>query len=172
MKRTLLFIIPFILFAFAAADLKPVDTDGAVTFKIKNFGINTSGEFKGLQGNIKWDAANPNKASFNVSIDVNSINTGIESRDTHLKKEDYFDAAKYPAIRFVSTAVAEGTIAGNLTIKGVTQKISFPFTITPSGKGYLFEGSFSLNRKDFGIGGGSVSLSDNVTVALKVQANP
>ena len=59
MKKLLLFLIPFVLFAFATADLKPFDADGSVTFTIKNFGLNTSGSFKDLKGNIKWDAANP-----------------------------------------------------------------------------------------------------------------
>jgi len=160
----------FIAMSFVSADLKPVDAAEAVTFTIKNFGINTGGEIKGLKGTIKWDAANPAASVFNVSVDVNTINTGIEMRDTHLKKEEYFNVEKYPVISFVSTAVSAGNITGNLTIKGVTRQVSFPFTVKPSDGGYLFEGEFSANRKDFGIGGGSVSLGNTVTVNLKVQA--
>jgi polyisoprenoid-binding protein YceI len=160
----------FISMSFVSADLKPVDATEAVTFTIKNFGINTNGEIKGLKGTIKWDAANPAASVFNVSVDVNTINTGIEMRDTHLKKEEYFNVEKYPVISFVSTAVSAGNITGNLTIKGVTREVSFPFTVKPSDGGYLFEGEFFVNRKDFGIGGGSVSLGNTVTVNLKVQA--
>ena len=172
MKKTILFLIPFVLSAFVAADLKPVDADGSVAFVIKNFGLNTNGVFKGLKGNIKWDAANPAAGSFDLTVDVNTINTGIDSRDKHLKEEDYFNAVKYPTIRFVSTAISPGNITGNIVIKGITKKISFPFTVTPSGKGYLFEGGFSLSRKDFGIGSGSAVLGDNVNVLLKVNAIP
>ena len=88
----------------------------------------------------------------------------------HLRKEEYFNTAKYPTINFVSTAITASNVTGNLTIKGVTKQISFPFTVKPSAGGYLFEGSFEINRRDFGIGGGSVSLSNNATVNLKVQA--
>ena len=172
MKKLLLFLIPFVLFAFAAAGLKPIDANGSVTFTIKNFGLNTSGSFKGLKGNIKWDAANPAASFFDVTVDVNSINTGIDSRDSHLKEDDYFNAEKYPTIRFVSISIAAGNITGNLTIKGVTKKVSFPFTVNPSGKAVLFQGEFSVNRKDFGVGNSSAVLGDNVNVVLKVNANP
>ncbi|MBG9375651.1 YceI family protein [Panacibacter sp. DH6] len=156
--------------AFVSAELKPVDTAEAVTFTIKNFGINTRGEIKGLKGTIKWDAANPAASVFNVTADAKTVNTGIEMRDNHLRKEEYLNVEKYPLISFASTSVTGNTIKGNLTIKGVTKEISFPFTVKPSNGGYLFEGSFDINRRDFGVGGGSVSLSNNLSVSLKVQA--
>jgi polyisoprenoid-binding protein YceI len=171
MRKFFTLILPaFFTMSFITADLKPVDATESVTFTIKNFGINTSGEIKGLKGTIKWDAANPSASLFNMSVDVNTINTGIDMRDAHLKKEEYFNAEKYPVITFISTAVNASNITGNLTIKGVTKPVSFPFTVKPSNGGYLFEGEFAINRKDFGIGGGSVSLSNSVTVNLKVQA--
>lgn len=171
MRRFFILFLPaFIAMSFISGDLRPVDTNEAVTFTIKNFGINTSGGIKGLRGIIKWDAANPSASVFNVTVDATTINTGIEMRDNHLKKDEYFDVEKYPVISFVSTTVSASNLTGNLTIKGVTKEISFPFTVKPSNGGYLFEGTFVLNRKDFGIGGGSVSLSNSVTVNLKVQA--
>ena len=165
-----LLIASIVVMSFTSSDLKPVDANEAVTFAIKNFGINTNGEFKGLKGIIKWDASNPSASVFNVTVDANTINTDIDMRDSHLKKEEYFNTEKYPTINFVSTAVTANNVTGNLTIKGVTKQISFPFTVKPSASGYLFEGSFEINRRDFGVGGGSVSLSNNATVNLKVQA--
>jgi polyisoprenoid-binding protein YceI len=170
-KRVLLFIA-FLLFAFTVVNLKPVDGDDSVTFTIKNFGINTKGSFKGLKGSIKWDPANPTNSSFNVSVDVNTINTGIEMRDNDLKKESYFNVAKYPTITFASTVVTATNVTANLTIKGTTKQIDVPYTVTPSGNGYLFEGKFQVNRRDFGVGGGSFTLSDRVEVQLKVLATP
>jgi polyisoprenoid-binding protein YceI len=165
-----LIIASTVVMSFTSSDLKPVDASEAVTFAIKNFGINTNGEFKGLKGTIKWDPSNPSASIFNVTVDANTINTDIDMRDSHLRKEEYFNTEKYPTINFVSTAVTANNVTGNLTIKGVTKQISFPFTVKPSAGGYLFEGSFEINRKDFGVGGSSVSLSNNVTVNLKVQA--
>ena len=104
MKHIAAFLIAsFFLVSFSAKDLKPADIDGSVTFTIKNFGINTGGEIKGLKGIIKWDAENPSASSFNVSVDVNTINTGIDMRDNHLRKEEYFNAEKFPTINFSST---------------------------------------------------------------------
>ena len=148
-----LLIASIVVMSFTSSDLKPVDANEAVTFAIKNFGINTNGEFKGLKGIIKWDASNPSASVFNVTVDANTINTDIDMRDSHLKKEEYFNTEKYPTINFVSTAVTANNVTGNLTIKGVTKQISFPFTVKPSAGGYLFEGSFEINRRDFGVGG-------------------
>lgn len=163
-------IIAIASMAFVSAELKPVDTSEAVTFTIKNFGINTKGEVKGLKGTIKWDAANPAASVFNVTVDAKTINTGIEMRDNHLRKDEYLDTDKYPVISFASTSVTANNMKGNLTIKNVTKEINFPFTVKPSNGGYLFEGEFEINRRDFGVGGGSVSLSNNLKVSLKVQA--
>ena len=88
MKSFLILFILIPLVSFRFTDLKPVDADDAVSFSIKNFGIGTKGTFKGLRGTIKWDASNPGASSFNVSVDVNTVNTGITSRDNHLKKEE------------------------------------------------------------------------------------
>ena len=172
MKNIVYFLVLIALFAFVAADLKPLDTKDAVTFTIKNFGLNVNGELSGLKGKIKWDATNPANSSFDVSVDVNTINTGIDSRDSHLKKEDYFNVEKYPTIRLTGTAVTPTDFTGTLTIKGIAKKISFPFKVTPMGNGFLFQGNFSISRKDFGVGGSSAVLSENINVVLKVSANP
>src|SRR5438128_1133295 len=164
MKKYSLLLIPVFLLSFSLIEFKPVDKNDSVTFTIKNFGISTKGEFKGLKGSITWEPSNPSNSSFDVNIDVNTINTGIHMRDNDLKKETWFNSSKFATINFKSTSVAASTVTGNLTIKGVTKQISFPFTVTPSSSGYLFEGNFSLNRRDFGVGGSSFSLSDNVIV--------
>ena len=61
-------------------------------------------------------------------------------------------------------------MVGNITIKGTTKEIQFPFKATPKDNGYLFEGSFKLNRRDFNVGGSSISMSDNLDVNLSVFA--
>lgn len=153
---------------------KPVDEKSEVKFTIKNFGLNTSGSLNGLQGTIKFDPSNVNASSFEVSVNVNTINTGIDSRDSHIKKEEYFDAAKYSTINFTSTGITKNqndyTVTGNLTIKGVTKTISFPFSVQNQENGLLFSGNFSINRKDFNIGGSSAVLGNNVDIQLKAFA--
>lgn len=164
-------------FFVQAQALKPVDEKDAVAFTIKNFAINTNGSFSGLKGAINWTPANLATASFNVTVDAATVNTHVDARDNHLRKEEYFNVAKYPTISFASMEVAAGEngtykVSGNLTIKGITKVISFPFTVKQEGSGYLFEGNFTINRRDFQVGGSSLVLGDEVKVTLKVHANP
>jgi len=154
------------------AQYKPVDKSSSVKFEIKNFGLSVGGSFAGLQGDISFDKDHPENAKFAVSIDANTINTGNGTRDNHLREESYFNVKKYPRIEFVSTKITKSasgqlTIFGKITIKGHTKDISFPFTATPNNDGYLFKGSFSINRRDFEVGGSS-TLSDNLTVDLSI----
>jgi polyisoprenoid-binding protein YceI len=153
----------------------PADGGSAISFKIKNFGINNEGTFKGLHGTIIWDPQNVAADSFDVSIDAASVNTDNNMRDDHLRNDTYFDVNKYPRIRLVSTAVGvvdrngHYKFTGKLTIKGTTKEISFPFLATPAGDDYIFKGAFTINRRDFDVGGAS-TLGNDVTVTLTVLA--
>lgn len=175
MKR--LFLIPLMLMAtnLPIAQFTPVDSGSSVLFKIRNFGINTGGSFTGLQGVIKFDGNHLSESGFDVSIDANTINTGNETRDNHLRKESYFDVKNYSRIRFISTKITtspkagELLVFGKLTIKNKTKDISFPFTATTTNDGYLFKGTFTINRRDFDVGGASV-ISDNLEVLLSIAA--
>ena len=160
--------------AFAVLQLKPVDSENAITFVIKNLGINTKGELSGLKGAIEWNEENPTDSKFMVTVAVSTINTGIDARDSHLKKEEYFDVEHYPEIKLVSSGIAKSAngfvMNGTLIIKGISKNISFPFTVTKKADGYLFNGKFNINRRDFNVGGNSVVMSDNVEVSLNVTA--
>jgi polyisoprenoid-binding protein YceI len=175
MKKIVLVLIIVLKGGLVIAQYKPVDNGSTIEFKIKNFGINTGGSFTGLQGNIRFDITHLNDANFDVGIDANTINTGIEMRDNHLRNDTYFDVKNYPRIHFVSTKVTPSTkvgvlfIFGKLTIKNETKDISFPFTATATNDGYLFKGEFNINRRDFGVGGSSV-ISDNLEVQLNIHA--
>jgi polyisoprenoid-binding protein YceI len=154
----------------------PVDEGSKVKFVIKNFGINTGGTFEGLSGTINFDPNDLVQANFTVSVDAKSVDTDVESRDNHLRREEYLFVEKYPKLVFQSTRVTKTNnsgylyMFGTITIKGTTKEIQFPFKATPKEGGYLFEGSFKLNRRDFNVGGSSISMSDNLEVSLSVFA--
>jgi len=154
----------------------PTDAGSKVRFVIKNFGISTGGTFDGLSGNITFDPTTLATASFNVSVDAKTVDTDMEARDNHLRKPEYFDVEKYPKISFKSTKVTttnkEGYLFlyGIITIKNVSKEISFPFTQKTKDDGILFEGEFKLNRRDFGVGGKSFSIADDLTVELSIFA--
>ena len=164
-----------ISFALKSQVLRPLDEQSSVKFKIRHFGFNVTGTFTGLQGTIRFSPESLTTGSMDVTIQVNTVNTGIDLRDNHLQKPEYFNVKKYPVIRFVSERITTSTkagtlfITGKLTIKNVTREISFPFTAVPQQDGYLFSGEFKINRLDFGVGESS-SMADNLTVSLKVFA--
>jgi polyisoprenoid-binding protein YceI len=162
------------LIAIHAQQYKPVAEKSELSFTVKNFGLNTSGSLNGLKGDIIFNSADLPSSSFNVSVDVNTINTGIDARDSHLKKEEYFNTENFPIITFISTSITGNSnaysVSGKLTIKGVTKIISFPFTVKNENGGLIFTGNFSINRKDFNVGGSSAVLSNTVDVNLKVAA--
>jgi len=154
----------------------PVDAGSKVKFIIKNFGIATSGTFQGLSGSIIFDPLNLAAAAFAVSVKSKTVNTDIEARDNHLRKTEYFDVENFPEIFLKSVKISKTNKAeylymfGNLTIKGVTKEVKFPFSFLPKDGGYLFEGEFEINRRDFGVGGKSFSMSDKLKVVLSVFA--
>ena len=177
MKRIFLsftFILQAVI--ILAQNYTPADAGSKVKFVIKNFGINTSGTFEGLSGSINFDPANLSTANFEVNVESKTLDTDNQGRDNHLRKPEYFDVEKFPKLTFKSTRVTTTNkpeylyLFGNITIKGVTKEIKFPFTYTAKDGGYLFEGEFSINRRDFGVGGKSFSMSDELNIVLSVYA--
>lgn len=155
----------------------PDDANSKVVFKIKNFGSAVKGTFTGLRGRISFDSAKVSEASMDVTVNAATINTGIDMRDNHLRKPDYFGVSQFPTIRFVSDKIKksdkpnQAVVTGRLTIKKTTKEVSFPFTYTQRGGVVQFSGEFKIDRREFEVGGNSISLSDDVTVFLNVTAH-
>ena len=66
----------------------PSDSGSSIKFKIKNLGISVTGSFTGLKGKIQFDPANLGKSSIEATVEASSVNTGIDLRDDHLRKEE------------------------------------------------------------------------------------
>jgi polyisoprenoid-binding protein YceI len=145
------------------------------------------GSFNAFQGTAHLDFANPAASSARLSIEVTSIDTRQAQRDEHLRTNDFFDAATYPTIEFVSTAaekVDDETfrLTGDLTIKGVTKQVAVDFTYTGAAKDPFgntrvgFEGTTTLNRTDYGVSfnaaleTGGVLVSEKITLEFEVSA--
>lgn len=177
--KVLAFFISLLLLNSSVISQKftPIDADSKVSFIIKNFGLKVDGHLKGIKGSISFDPNALNNSAFNVSVNANTINTDNSARDKHLRKEEYFHVEKFPLISFVSSKITKSglagkySVAGNLTMKGTTKPIEFDFTATPTNNGFIFKGSFTINRRDFNVGGKSLPLSDNLTVNLDITTN-
>ena len=133
-----------------------------------------SGIFKSFSGTVVFDDQNLAGSKFDISIDINSINTGNGMQNKHAKSDEWFDAAKYPFIKFTSSKIvktAAGFAAtGSLQIHGISKEVSLPFTFKKSGAGGTFEGNFNVNRSDFKIGeaGGDVGEVIKINVSVPV----
>lgn len=133
-----------------------------------------SGSFKNLKAKIEFDTNNLAASKITASIDVNTINTGEEKKNVHLKSADFFDAEKFPLISFSSTEILKNgnkfLAIGKLSIKDSVKTIEIPFTYTEkSGSGALFNGTMSINASDYGVRRSNKPGADQVLVYLYVQ---
>src|SRR5689334_5222161 len=125
MKKIIALLAALVLVAGTyAQNYTPVADSSTVAFTIKNLGFNVHGHFSGLKGKITFDPGHPEHCSFDMVLDVNTIDTDNNMRDNHLRSEDFFDVKNYPHITFVSTKVTKGKagtffMEGNLTIRKI-----------------------------------------------------
>lgn len=173
------FVLAVLLLAVAvslnAQTLRPSDTESKVAFVARNMGMDVNGTFSGLKGVIAINRSAPEKSSFDVTVEVSTIKTGIDKRDAHLKTVDFFDAAKYPQIRLQSKRILHKSgdtyyAEAILTMRGIAKEIKFDFIAKPVNGGYRLTGGFPLIRQDYNIGGSSMTLSDKVNIVLSVTA--
>ena len=158
----------------------------SVDFSIRHLVGRTKGRFGDFSGTISYDAAKPAASSFSGTIQVKSIDTGNERRDSHLKNADFFEAETYPTITFESTEVTstgENTLSvkGKLTMHGTTKEVTLPVEILGtgtnprSGKAQIgLETNFSILCSDYGVNSWerfSAVLGDEVKIQVLIEAN-
>jgi len=151
-----------------------------VTFKVKHLVISSvTGKFKSFEGTVESDKEDFTDARINFSADVDSIDTGNEQRDGHLKSPDFFDAASHSKITFVSTAVtkkgSDYLIQGDLTLRGTTKPVELHAEFGGIQKDFYantvagFELSGKINRKDFGLHWSAVTETGGIVVSDEVR---
>ena len=149
---------------------------GLVKFQIRNSGITVDGTLSGLKASVDFNPNDLSNSKIYASVDVSTINTGIDKRDAHLLKAEYFNANKYPKIEMTSTAFTSNGSTSyfgdfDVMIKGKTKSIRVPFTFFETSGTGKFSGSLKLNRLDFGVGTSSWILSDDVTVDISLTTS-
>lgn len=158
-----------------------------VLFKVKHLMItNVTGAFAVFEGGAESEADDFSDAKITFSADIDSIDTNQSQRDAHLKSADFFDAAQYPKLQFVSTSFSkkgdrEYILKGDLTLHGVTKPVELavefggiakdPYGQTKAG----FDVTGKLNRSDYGLTWnaatetGGVVVSDEVKLLANIQ---
>jgi len=163
-----------------SADIYVVDgAHTRVDFTVTHLLISrVTGTFDDFRGTIIYDANDITKSSLSGTINVASIDTANRKRDTHLRGEDFFDAANHPQITFETTRVEAGdgapVLHGVLTMRGVSKEVAIPFRITriadSAGETRLrFEARLKLNRQDYGISHSRL-IRNEVSVELDGEA--
>ena len=165
--------------------IDPTHTE--VGFAVRHLMISTvRGRFGAVSGTVLVDEANPRNSRLDVTIDTTSIDTRQEQRDAHLRSADFFDAAQYPAMRFVSKRVegdvtTEFRVTGDLTIRNVTREVTLD--VTAEGQGMDpwgnqragFSAKGKINRGDFGLTwnqlleAGGVAVGDEIKLSIDTE---
>ena len=152
-----------------------------VEFAVRHLMIATvKGRFSDVKGTVNLDLANPSAASVEVTIAAPSIDTRNADRDAHLRSADFFDAERFPELRYVSRKVEslpDGTfrVVGDLTIRDVTREVPLHATLEGTGAdpwgGHRagFSATGKLNRNDYGLHWNKVLEAGGVAVGEEVK---
>jgi polyisoprenoid-binding protein YceI len=174
----------------AAAAVRTFTVDKAhseAAFQVRHLVTKVRGRFTELGGTIDFDESDPASSSVGFAIKAASIDTGTPDRDAHLRSDDFFAVEKYPEITFKSTTIepaggSDYRVTGDLTIRGVTKRITLPVTFLGKAKDPWgnekvgFETEVTINRKDYGLTWnaaletGGFLVGDEVKIAVSIQA--
>ncbi|MGB3779316.1 MAG: YceI family protein [Tunicatimonas sp.] len=164
------FLVLLLSFGFAPESEWNISEDYAVRFS----GSGADGTFQGLTGTIVFDPTAPEQGRFEVALDARTIDTGNKTKDKHARGDSWFDVEQYPEIRFRSSQIESSgdsyRMTGVLTLHGVEKEITFPFTFTQQGDSGTFNGTFTVDREEFGIEGPffAFTVGDDFEVNLNV----
>ena len=164
----------------------PTHTEVLISWNHAGFSIQTA-KFNEVEGALEFTLGDVEGASADFSVIVSSIDTGVPDFDGHLQSPDFFDAAAYPTIRFVSTSVeqtGEMTVkaTGDLTIKDVTKPATFDITVHQMGEhpvGQFFDfykgewlgmtATATINRSEWGMAGFIPVGSDAIDITINTE---
>ena len=161
-------------------------THASVIWSLSHAGLsNYSARFDDITGALNFNADAPQTSQVDIRIDPMSVNTGLPDFDeTIATGENFFNAAKYPEISFVSTAInltgeTTGTITGDLTFRGVTKPVTLETTFNGAGKSFGnpgktlgFSAVTTFKRSEFGLTHlVAFGIGDEVTLRIETEFN-
>jgi len=154
-----------------------------VLFSWNHFGFSNPTANLGIgEGTVVYDEAKPANSSVEVSLPLANLDTHVSALDEHLKKPDFFDAAKYPVVTFRSTRVEplggnKFKVTGDLTVHGVTKPVVLDATLNKAGMQPMlkvpaigFDATATIKRSDFGMGAYVPNVSDEVQIRITTEA--
>ncbi len=149
--------------------------ESAIYFDATQYGAVFKGVFENFSGEIFFDPDNLAQSKVDMTIDIGSINTGAPERDTQARGGEWFDVVSFPEARFVSKKFEalggnQFSVTGDLTLKNMTQDITFPFTLDfPADDQAHMKAELTLNRLEFNIGTGQWTSDEAIGDAVKIS---
>ena len=154
-----------------------------VDFTVRHMGVsNIHGRIGGINGNIALNGADATKSTVSVTIDVNTVDTGVSGRDSDLKSPNFFDVANFPSASFESTSVTVSggrmKVDGNLTLHGIKRPVELEVEgpgPTVAGMDHKPHSGYSatttLKRKDFGVGANvpTAVVGDDIKLTIDLE---
>lgn len=145
-----------------------------IDFTLKQMNVPMQGQFKRFTGDVTLDPAAPAKGKADLTIQIASISLPTSDATAQTQTRDWFDAARFPTARFVSTRItplggSRFQFNGKLTIKGTTRDVSAPFTVTRTGALTVAEGTLPVSRLAFKIGEGDWADTDTVADSVAIR---
>lgn len=140
----------------------------------KQMNVPTEGVFNKFGARIKFDPAKAAQGSAQVTIDIASYDLGDKMYNDQVAGKEWFDAKTYPQASFVSSAIAPAggnqyNVTGKLTIKGKSETVTVPVTITQNGATQTFDGVLPIKRSTFDIGTGEWKDTSVVADAVQIK---
>ncbi|RYF22830.1 MAG: YceI family protein [Comamonadaceae bacterium] len=156
--------------AFAQQALVPAQSE--IAFVSKQMGVPVEGKFRKFDAQVAFDPAKLATSKIAFTVDTGSATLGVKETDAELPKPNWFNVTKFPQATFQSTAIksvgaGKYEVAGKLNVKGATQYVVVPVTLTQSGATTTAAGSFAIKRLAFKIG--ENEWADTSMVADEVQ---
>jgi polyisoprenoid-binding protein YceI len=163
---------------FAQASVDAAKSTIVATSKQMN--VPVDGTFKKFTARLDFDPAKPTAGSANLSIDTSSYDLGDETYNQQAYGHDWFDTAHFPTATFVSSSIAPAgganqfKVSGKLTIKGKSQEVVVPVTVTQQGATQTFDGSLPIKRTQYDVGTGEWKdtsvVADDVVIKFHIVA--
>lgn len=153
----------------------PVDTGkSTIGFIMKQMSVPTNGSFKKFSGNVTLNPAKAEAGKVDITIDTTSVSLPTAEANDDVKKAEWFNTAKFPTARFVSTHIKglgnnSYQVDGTLTLKGTTKPVSTKFTIKPDGNLLVADGVLPISRLAFKVGDGDWADTSVVADAVQVK---
>lgn len=134
------------------------------------------GVFKAFTGSLDFDPANPATGTMHVVVNISSADLGSDDLHEGMRTPEWFDTANFPSAEFDSNTIRrianqQYAAEGTLTLKGITRKVTVPFTWQENGNTARMNGELDLSRTDFSIGAGEWSTDDEIGFNVHVRLN-